>query len=105
MNRSKYINEPDATTRDLIIKSGDMNEKVALAAQYELAQSLQEPLRQGVLVGDIATNIFEQRRIPYGTPVEFPLDILSPGEETQFVAYTNPGNGRISEKTLEGDYM
>ena len=105
MNRSKYINEPDAATLDLISKSGNVDERVAVAAQWELARSLEEPLRQGVLVGDVATNIFEQRRIPYGTPVEFPLDILAPGEETQFVAYTNPGNGRIAEKSVEGDYM
>lgn len=103
--RAKNIREPDATIKDLIVKSGDMDERIALAAQYELAKALVEPLRQGVLVGDVVTNIFEQRRMPYGTPVEFPLDILAPGEETQYVAYTNPGNGRIAENNVEGDYM
>lgn len=103
--RAKNIREPDAAIKDLIVKSGDMDERLALAAQYELAKALVEPLRQGVLVGDVVTNIFEQRRMPYGTPVEFPLDILAPGEETQYVAYTNPGNGRIAENIVEGDYM
>jgi hypothetical protein len=40
-----------------------------------------------------------------GTAVEFPLDLLAPGEEDQFVAYTNPGNGRIPERQVEGDYV
>jgi hypothetical protein len=40
-----------------------------------------------------------------GTAVEFPLDLLAPGDEDQFVAYTNPGNGRIAERQVEGDYV
>jgi hypothetical protein len=103
--RFKQIREPDATTIELIKKSGDNDYNVAMAAQYELAKALSEPLRQGVLVGDIATNIFEKRVMPFGAPVEFPLDILAPGEETQHVAYTNPGNGKIPERTVEGDYV
>lgn len=105
MGRNRTLKEPDAATLDLIKRSGDNNPTIANAAQFELAQAMIEPLRQGVLVGDIATDIFERRVMPLGTPVEFPLDILAPGEETQYVAYTNPGNGRIAEKSIEGDYI
>jgi hypothetical protein len=30
---------------------------------------------------------------------------LAPGEEDEFVAYTNPGHGRIPERHVEGDYV
>lgn len=103
--RDKLIKEPSAEIIDLIKRSGDLDERIALAAQYELAKALVTPLRQAVLVGDVATQIFEKRQMPYGVPVEFPVDILTPGEESQFVAYTNPGNGRIAEKSIEGDYV
>jgi hypothetical protein len=40
-----------------------------------------------------------------GTTTEFPLDLLSPGTEGDHVAYTNPGHGRIPERSVEGDYV
>jgi hypothetical protein len=103
--RMKPITKPDDATLELIKRSGDMNPTVALAALDELAKALVEPLRQGILVGDVVTPIFERRVVPAGAEVEYPLDILAPGEETQHVAYTNPGNGRIPERTVEGDYV
>ena len=103
----KYVpvKKPDDATIDLIRRSGDNDLTVAFAAQQELAKALVEPLRQGILVGDVVTNIYEKRPIPAGATVEFPLDFLAPGEETQHVAYTNPGAGKIAERTIEGDYV
>jgi hypothetical protein len=101
----KALHQPTEAILELIRKSGDMDLNVAMAAQDGLAKALVTPLRQGVLVGDVATQIFEKRVMPFGTPVEFPVDILTPGEEAQFVAYTNPGNGRIAERSIEGDYV
>ena len=105
MTRKVSLKKPEQEIIDLIIRSGDMNTAIAFPAQHELAQALQTPLREGVLVGDVATGIFESMVIPPGTAVEFPLDLLAPGEEAQFVAYTNPGNGRIPERQVEGDYV
>ena len=56
-------------------------------------------------MGDIVGNIFERIQMAHGTSTEFPLDLVSPGEENDFVAYTNPGHGRIPERTVEGDYI
>jgi len=104
MNFNK-ITKPDDSIIELIRKSGDeMNVESAHAAQRELAVALTEPLRQGILVGDVTGNIFE-RRVMTGMTLEFPLDLLAPGEEAEHVAYTNPGNGRIPEKTVEADYV
>jgi hypothetical protein len=95
----------DPQILDLIVRSGDLDTSIAFPAQHELAKALQMPLRQGVLVGDVVTGIFESLPLPPGTSVEFPLDLLAPGDEDQFVAYTNPGNGRIAERQVEGDYV
>ena len=96
---------PDEQFILLLKQSGSSNKAEALEAQHEIAKALQEPLRQGVLVGDILGNIFESVVMEPGTTSEFPLDLLAPGEEDEFVAYTNPGHGRIPERQVEGDYV
>jgi hypothetical protein len=99
------LQKPDDAIIELIVKSGDMDKTVAFPAQHELAKALEMPLRQGVLVGDVVSGIYETLPMAPGTSVEFPLDLLAPGEEDQFIAYTNPGNGRIPERQVEGDYV
>jgi len=105
MANSKRMNRPDDAIIELIVKSGDRDLRIAEAAQFQLAEALVNPLRQGVLVGDVVTGIFEARPMEPGSSIEFPLDLLAPGEEKDHVAYTNPGNGRIPERNVEGDYV
>ena len=89
----------------LLRKSGDADINVAAAAQREFAKALELPLRKGVLVGNILGNIFETINVEPGSTTEFPLDLVSPGLEGEHVAYTNPGHGRIPERSVEGDYV
>ena len=89
----------------LLRKSGDADVNVAQAAQREFAKALELPLRKGVLVGNILGNIFETINVETGSTTEFPLDLISPGLEGEHVAYTNPGHGRIPERSVEGDYV
>lgn len=89
----------------LLRKSGDADINVAGAAQREFAKALELPLRKGVLVGNILGNIFETVNVEPGSSTEYPLDLISPGLEGEHVAYTNPGHGRIPERTVEGDYV
>lgn len=96
---------PEQEIIDLIIRSGDLDTSIAFPAQHELAKALELPLRQGVLLGDVVRGVFQAMPMEPGTSVEFPMDLLAPGEEDQFIAYTNPGNGRIPEKQVEGDYV
>ena len=102
MNR---MNRPDDHFIELIKRSGSADKVIALEAQHELATALEQPLRKGVLVGDVLDGIFERLSMEPGTSVEFPLDLLAPGTENEHVAYTNPGNGRIPERHVEGDYV
>ena len=89
----------------LLRKSGDADVNVASAAQREFAKALELPLRKGVLVGNILGNIFETITVEPGSTTEYPLDLISPGLEGEHVAYTNPGHGRIPERSVEGDYV
>jgi hypothetical protein len=89
----------------LLRKSGDSDINVAAAAQREFAKALELPLRKGVLVGNILGNIFEVINVESGSTTEFPLDLISPGLEGEHVAYTNPGHGRVPERSVEGDYV
>jgi len=89
----------------LLRKSGDADINVAAAAQREFAKALELPLRKGVLVGNILGDIFETINVEAGSTTEFPLDLVSPGLEGEHVAYTNPGHGRIPERSVEGDYV
>jgi hypothetical protein len=89
----------------LLRKSGDSDIQVAQAAQREFAKALELPLRKGVLVGNVLGNIFETINVEAGSTTEFPLDLISPGLEGEHVAYTNPGHGRIPERSVEGDYV
>ena len=99
------MTRPDEQFLDLLKRSGSADKTEALVAQHELAQALEMPLRQGVLIGDVLDGIFERMAVEPGSSVEFPLDLLAPGEENSHVAYTNPGHGRIPERAVEGDYV
>jgi hypothetical protein len=100
------INErPSDEFISLLRKSGDADINVASAAQREFAKALELPLRKGVLVGNILGNIFETINVEAGSTTEYPLDLISPGLEGEHVAYTNPGHGRIPERSVEGDYV
>ena len=101
-----HINErPSDDFIALLRKSGDADINVASAAQREFAKALELPLRKGVLVGNVLGNIFETMTVEPGSSTEYPLDLISPGLEGEHVAYTNPGHGRIPERSVEGDYV
>jgi hypothetical protein len=97
--------EPTPELTDLLIRSGSVNKEVSVAASAEFAKALEQPLRQGVLSGNILDGIFEPIRLAQSATPEFPLDFLSPGTEKDFVAYTIPNHGYIPERHVEGDYV
>jgi len=98
-------NRPTPEFLDLLRRSGSSDKTVAIAAQREVAKALETPLRKGVLFGDIVSGVYEAMPLEPGASPEFPLDLLAPGTEMEHVAYTNPGNGRIPERHVEGDYV
>lgn len=95
---------PPKELLDLLRATASDDESIRTRAQMQLAKAIELPLRQGVLFGDVVRNIFQA--IPQGPgQTEWPLDILSPGREDEFVAYTSPGPGKIGERKVEGDFV
>lgn len=103
--RSIYKAPDDPEMNDILIRASSNDQNVARAAQREIAKALELPLRQGILAGNVIDGIFEPIPLPPGAAPEFPLDILAPGTEKEFVAYTIPYHGRIPERSTEGDYI
>jgi hypothetical protein len=97
--------QPTPELTDLLVRSGSQQKEVSLAANAEFAKALEQPLRQGVLSGNILDGIFEPIQLAPGAAPEFPLDFLAPGTEKDFVAYTIPNHGYIPERHVEGDYV
>lgn len=104
-NQSSIFKHPGADICDMIRKTASEDQAVAQAAEKGLALAFQGPLREAILSGDVVTNLFQSMKMEPGASMEFPLDCIAPGEEDEFVAYTNPGNGRIPERQVEGDYV
>lgn len=104
-NVAKALERPSDEIIALMKASGSDNPRESAEAMYKLAKALSEPLRQGVLLGDVATMWYQPSRMEPGASTEFPLDLLAPGEEDEFVAFTNPGHGRIPERNVEGDFV
>jgi hypothetical protein len=100
-----FLKRPSEEFIALLKRAGSSNKAESLDAQEQIAKAIELPLRQGILAGDITGNIFQRMPMEPGTTTEFPLDLLAPGEEVDFVAYTNPGHGRVPERTAEGDYV
>ena len=97
--------QPSEEFKSLLRQTGDKDIQLATAAQYDFAQAIQTPLRQGVLLGDVLGNIFEELTLDQNSTAEYPLDLIAPGMEGEHVAYTNPGHGRIPERSVESDYV
>ena len=101
----KTSTRPDAQTLELLKRTASSDDHIRAEAQFEFAQALQAPLRQGVLVGDVVRGLFEAMPLEPGAVAEFPLDLLAPGTEQEHVAYTMPNQGRIPQRNVEGDYV
>lgn len=100
-----FLTKPDPEFIQLLQRTASENRDEASVAMAELAKAIELPLREGIMVGDIASNIYERIAMPAGSSTEFPLDLISPGEENDFVAYVAPAHGRVPERTVEGDYV
>jgi hypothetical protein len=104
MPRTRLI-VPDAEYTAILKRTGSNDRQYALAAQRELAKALELPIRQGILEGDVVSPIFTPIKFEPGQSIEFPLDIVVPGTERDYSAYTIPNHGRIPERNFEGDYI
>lgn len=99
------LQAPEAEYIELLKNTGNNDRAIALASQRMMAKALELPIRQGILEGDVISPIFTPIVFQPGQTIEFPLDVVVPGTERDFSAYTIPNHGRIPERNLEGDYI
>src|ERR1700761_168013 len=105
MPHASIFAEPNDRVKNLLQRSAANDISIAGPAQLEIAKALELPLRQGIMAGNITDGIFAPMLLAPGAAPEFPLDILTPGQEKEHVAYTIPYHGRIPEHAIEGDYI
>lgn len=105
MADNEQVVTPTPAMTQLLRDSGSKDEMQSATATKKLAVALQTPLRKGVMSGDITGGIFERITLEPGAAPEFPLDFVQPGTEKDYVAYTIPNQGRIPERTVEGDFV
>ena len=98
-------NEKDAISA-LIKRAGSSDKAEAEQAQAQFAKAAVEtPLRKVLLSGDIVNGIYTPEDFTGNPRVEYPLDLLTPGQEKEHYAYVVPAFGRIPEKRVEADYL
>jgi len=110
---------PDA--KQLLVNAGSSDRDVSLKAQAQIADGITEalrevyspnfaqaqssPIREGVLDGDIVSDIYVTEDFTTTTDMRIPLDLLSPGTEKEHVAYVLPDHGKIPMRRVEADYI
>jgi len=95
---SKFYETDEFKKLWALAHSTDKNTRDATATY--LAKALEIPLRKAVLSGDVTQNIFDVRNTD-GQEFIMPLDLIAPGEEGEYVAYSIPTHGYIPQRRVE----
>lgn len=63
----------------------------------------QAPIQEGIMDGDNHSMIFETSMLGWDENPSFPMDIIAPGTESDYVAYSMPKTGYVPLRHVEGD--
>lgn len=98
--------EQQAQFKDLLRATASADNITRVNAQDQLAIALTVPLRETIYSVDTTSSMFFTPVYldPEAAP-EFPLSPIGPGEEDNFIAYTNPGHGYIPQRQTESDFV
>jgi len=102
---STLFNKAPAELVALTKRAGDSDPYVSEPAQRLFAKAISLPLEEALLAGDIINGLFQVVNLTNGEGLDYPLDILNPGDEADFMAYVCPDQGRIPEKQVSADYV
>jgi hypothetical protein len=104
--------------KTLLSDAGSNDRNTSMRAQAQIAkgiasalnefnhtQAVEGPIREGVLKGDIVSDIFVTEDFSYTNDLRIPLDLLAPGTEKDHVAYVIPDHGKIPMRRVEADYI
>lgn len=90
---------------ELLKRTAQGTPNEALAAQDMFAKAIQGTIREALLDGNNLQGIYTVSDYTESGSPEYPVDLLAPGEEDQYVAYTGVPGGRIPERHIEADYI
>jgi hypothetical protein len=103
MKSKNKIQKPTQEMINLLKDTGSNDHVVADKAMQALAAALQEPLREGLLNGDIINGIFSVEVLQPGATAEYSLDLYQQHQDGQYVAYQVPSEGAIPQRTVSSD--
>ena len=87
--------------------SENLNKKLGFMDYEKEAEALEvnnrQMIQEAVFDGDIFSDIFTVVNLGWDEQPMFPMDLVTPGEEGDYVAYTMPNTGRIPNRHVEGD--
>lgn len=88
---------------ELLKATADTDPVVRSKAITEFFTAIQLPVRQAIFDGDNTSNIFNVVTLPAGVSPEIPTDIIAPGTQGDYRAFTNPGKGYLPAVMSAGD--
>jgi hypothetical protein len=97
--------QPDPFLVEMMKKAGSANAAEAYNGQLEFASAISLPLQEALLADDVIDGIFQTIDRRGQRDLDYPVDILNPGDEKDFIAYVSPANGRIPERQVQSDYV
>ncbi len=81
----------------------DSNPVVSFEGQKALAAAMTNPIREAVFAGEIYSDIFTRETIKSGGTKEYHMDLVVPGSEGDYVAYSMPDVGQIPYRHVTSD--
>lgn len=97
--------KPTPEQTAMLVKAGSYDYNTYIGAAREVTKAIELPLRQATLPGDILGNVFTTIKLAPGASPEFPLGLMAPGTEKEYIGYTIPKQGYLPHKLMEGDYV
>ena len=96
------IEKLDVSTA-LLKATADVDPVIRAKAITEFFSAVQLPVRQAIFDGDNTTGIFNTVTLAPGVSPEIPVDVIAPGTEGDYRAFTNPGKGYIPAVMSSGE--
>lgn len=93
--------QPDKSMIEVLKLMASPDQERATAARRAFAQMLQSPLRKAVFDANRLGDIFEVQVLEPGTTASYPFDLVRPGDEDHFAAFTIAQQGRLPERRVE----
>ena len=101
-----FTQEQMADIAAKIKKIASPNRAEAEVAAKEFAQAaIETPIRKTLLSGDIISGIFTPEDFTTNPNVMYPLDLLTPGQEKEYYAFTIPNHGHLPQRKVSSDYL